>query len=1280
MGTTHTGIPQATTSASELATREPLSGSLEASLLLRIDRLVHQAERWVWIHAISSWLVTTLAAFGILMLLDIVFRWQDPGMRWLCWIAWLSLAVATPFWWLRRAWRFSSIAKSTRRERMSLQIERLFPAAKYKIASAVAFAQPEVTTNSTGQVPSTSDLSSGSTVLRRESMVHCYDLLCQLPIATAIDRRRPLAQVSLLVAVSIATLFAVAWQPTVFSIASSRLLTPWRDFSWPRINRLQFVELPKVVAAGEDLPLRVIDSNGQLPSRISVEIQWPSPTNPTETPNTEALDMKIVDEVAQLSLPGTSLSSEGTNNKLLIRATGGDDNSMAWQEILIAKVPQIKSFSIHIEPPEYCGQTATDVSGQAVRVLAGSRITIRGEWTNAVKTAAIDRWTSIRTEADQTVGTAATNRSTQNALAAAADNNARIRLLNENIEFVVAANPAGTQLATASDAPVGIVVNSPTEIAIRWQSLDGIEVVGPKWNIQTVPDRAPTIALTKPLDEQPITPTASVPVAATVNDDLGLRKISLHWQWIGSKGAETGKESESEILWESTNSSLAETPGTNSAIQQTLDQIWQLPATATSEGISAMTLWIEAVDSGNQVGLSKKITLRFTTPEQTLSELAQRQADVRNKIEQALQQQREASLPVLSGMGVLERNGNLQQEDRDALQSAARNQKNLRNALTQSNNSVKENLNSIAEQLKANNLADSDLARENQQLLDNLRALDEQDLASAQQTLAKSNQLANDLARDDSSPGDIKQQLTDQLTQSKTAQTKITDSLQNMLDTLARSESLRQSQSELSSIARKQRELHERTEQLQRSTLLDPNASGLSSERTRVEVTQNELAREIERIQQQLREDSAALKDKAPELASNTAQLADELDKALITTKMREAKDAILKNNFDSALQEQQGVLDSLSTILDQSEQASQPTLSQLEQALSGAQQALSSLANEQQSLADSIADRNDPSSQKKQEQQTQQSNIRSRTEQVAQQLEPWLGENSLEDLLQAAEDQRQAESALQEDQQEQAEQSSQNAANRLQQSSDLLEEMTLEIQQESIADQLQQLRPLVERLYREEADLADDSSASWNGWDDNIKSEIKSRGDIPADVQQSLDLVSRQFAARQLTLRQLLARADGELSKLPAFELVTDAILADMDQAVAGFERSQYDDTALPAVQSAQKKLGQLQEAIAEAKPEDNADESTDEKQPEETEDAEDQQPPSRAPLASLKLLRSLQQDLLNETQELSQSGQARDLTASQQRRLTQLAELQQKLAEQVEALADEMGRDKQL
>ena len=294
----------------------------------------------------------------------------------------------------------------------------------------------------------------------------------------------------------------------------------------------------------------------------------------------------------------------------------------------------------------------------------------------------------------------------------------------------------------------------------------------------------------------------------------------------------------------------------------------------------------------------------------------------------------------------------------------------------------------------------------------------------------------------------------------------------------------------------------------------------------------------------------------------------------------------------------------------------------------------------------------------------------------MVQQLENLLGESSIEDLLQAVEDQQTAEASLQEAKQSEAEKSAQDAADRLQRTADMLEDLSLEIQQENIADQLQRLRPLVDRLYSEEAQLATDSNSSWNQVDPALKDSLAKRANIPEDARIAFEQTAREYAARQLALRQLLARAENELRVLPAFQLVTEAILADMDQAVAGFERSQYEETALPAVDAAQRRLKQLQEAIAESKPQEDQPPEENENENETPEDAQTQ-PPSRAPLASLKLLRSLQQDLLRETQELEETSQSNELSAAQQRRLSQLADLQQKLAEQVEKLANEIGRN---
>lgn len=1242
--------------------------SVEASSLLRqIDQLLIQSERYVWLHAISTWLATSLLSLGILASCDALFRWQDPGMRWLCGTLWLISTLVCGFWWLRRAKRFGALTKPQRRERMCLQIERLFPNARYEVASAIAFAQQ---LESRGASATSTD-AAGSSQLKLESIQRCHKLLQELPLQQCLDRRQPWRQFLLFALLATTALLTYFLAPNTFSLATQRLLAPWQALNWPRINQLQFVDLPQVAPAGEELSVRVIDANDQLPPKVQLEIQWPNQSNSPDRVRSETLEMKIASDTAQLSLPGSSLTPDGAQNKLRLRAKGGDDQTMPWQEIILADVPQLRSYTIAIEPPAYSGQANTEVTAASVRVLAGSRIQIRGEWSSAVQSATVDGWNVLPTS-----HVASSSDNIQAAPPPITSSDAVVvNLQNESTRFVLTASPQNSPLALSTTASPGVPIYQTTEFSIRWKSLDGIDVVGPKWTIQTIPDRIPTIELVKPLNEQPVTPNATIPLEAVVADDLGLEDISLHWKWVGSKGTDVAKDSQQEALWPLTDSTPANAER-NTSLSQKIERQWTIPSNGSSEGITGLTLWVAAHDNAGQSAESRPITLRFTTPEQTLSELAQQQTDIRNRIEQAIQQQRDAALPVTSGLELLQNNSELQQQDRDALQSSARNQKNLRSALTQDRNSVKATLQSIAEQLNANNLTDSPLAQENQQLLDRLIQLDNTALSAAQQSVTRASQLANDAARRESSQ-DVTQELVNQLSDSNSNQNKIIADLQLMLDSLSRTESLRQSQSELMDVARKQRELHERTEQLQRSALLTPNSPGLTSERTRIEVAQSELARETERIQQQLRNDSEALQKSAPQLAENSAKLAEDLEAADLSSKMREARDAVQTGSFDDALAQQQTVMDAMASILEQTSQSTQPTLGQLEQALRGAQEALSNIANQQQTLSDSIADRNNPSEEKRASQITSQAKLRANTEQLTEQLEDWLGENSLEDLLQAAEDQQTAESALQAGKQSEAEQAAQDAANRLQRTSEMLEDMKLEIQQENIADQLQRLRPLVDRLYSEESQLATNSKDTWANIEPEVKDALSNRQDIPKDKQQAIEQTAREYAAQQLALRQLLARADADFKLLPAFELVTEAILADMDQAVAGFERSQFAETALPAVDAAQRRLKQLQDAIAESKPQPENPPENEEPEQENTEQAPSQTP-SRAPLASLKLLRSLQQDLLQETQELAETSQKDELTATQQRRLSQLADLQQKLAEQVEALANEIGRER--
>lgn len=1251
-----------------------LASQFERSLIALIDRLVFKSQCLAWLHAISSWLAMAGIGFIVLATLDAILRWQDPGMRWLCFGFWFALVALSGYWWLSRAWKFTADNPSAKRERLSLQIERTFPATRYRIASAIAFAQDSLSLESPSAAESAStrpsQIAGDSPTLRHESMQIAERLLReQQDLDKCLDRRQSLVRFAILLTLLLLGGILTSWQPHLAQLATARLLSPWRDIQWPKQHNLQFANLPKVIPSGEDLNIEVVDANNRLPVKIQLWIRrlTDSGAEPPEIA-IEKLDMNMAAERASLVLPGKSLDQSQGINKLLLRATGGDDTSMPWQEIIVANVPQLKNFSIRIEPPAYSGQSISEVTGQSVRVLTGSRILLSGQWTSSVAEAAIDRWTTTATDTDST------HRDSQET----PDKSASIpsiEISQNGTSFQIGEQRSAVAFVTSASDLAGFTVTEPSELVIRWRTKEGLEIRSPKWTFQTIADRAPIVDLLKPTDEQLVVAGTELRLQASATDDLGLKEISLKWLLNDSSITPTESSPSSERIWALDEQATAELQS-QSSLQQAIDSTWRLPDESQIGTANSLTLWLEAVDSANQNTESRKVTLRFASPEQTLTELAADQADIRTKIEQALQQQRDARLPIVSTLEVLNQNGTIQQEDRDALQGAARNQRNLRNLLTQNDSSVKEGLEAIAEQLSANDLLDSDLARENAQLIEELQNLDEQQLQLAQQSIAEATQTANSLADNQELSKDDATGLSQQLMKTGDTQAAIEGRLQNMLDSLSRSEGLRQSQDDLRNIVRKQRDLRERTELLQRATMLSPSADDLQSEKTRIEVAQGELAREVERIQTNLQNNSAELQSDAPQLADSTAELADNLSQAGISSNMREAKEAVAQNNFESALERQQTAIDSLANALDQTEQAGQTTLGQLEQAIESAQNLAEQLSGQQQALANEISASSNNSENATNLQQEQQRTVRQETEKLAEQLQSLVGQNSRTELEEAIKEQIATEKSLAGNQPNEATTSSRNAADRLNEAAERLEEMTLQLQQESIADRLQQLRPLIDRLVQEEDALTGDATRSWQDMDDTLKSQLASGTPLSDEIQSQVDQQSRQYAARQLAVRQLLARSTGEFSKLPAFRLATDAILADMDQAVAGFERQQYAETAIPGVTSALKKLQQLQNAMAEAAGNDSENPEQNQNQEEPTDEA---QPPSRAPLASLKLLRSMQMDLLEETAALAKLQDNGELPPTQQRRLGQLAELQERLAEQVETLANEIGQSQQ-
>jgi hypothetical protein len=1277
-----------------ISTSDPLS-SQQSLLLEKVDRLANRAERWVWIHAISSVLLLSLSVLATLILLDVWFRWQEPGMRWLCWFVWVAVTVAAAIHWLRRARHFSSLSMDSRRERMGMQIERTLPETRSLIASAIAFASENSQSTSSHASPhessetantSTRSSQAGSMALRNQTINQAARILASHDLSRCLDRRRPFRQLLLALLTLAGGLLLILLQPSLCQTALLRLLSPWTQVAWPQVHQLRFVDLPKVIPAGNDLEVRVVDSHGSLPEDIQLALRR-SPEATGEP--AEIMSMKVNQQEALLVLPGSSLVTEAASSRISLRAFGGDDQNMPWQEIVVATVPQLKSFSLRITPPPYSGQSPTEVTGQSIRVLAGSRVVVQGEWTSPVQSASIDRWASMEpvTTANNSSGNSSSPPSTLADSTTTKDHSSKVndlransdpeqpvvQLLNPANRFAIGTKRASVTFIQGTRSIEGLLIEQSMELSLRWKSMEGLEVTGPKWNFQAIADRPPTINLVTPEDATPVTPGADIQVQAESSDDLGLESIRLQWVFAG--GDEN--EAKSEELW---SSSKIETSAKNSSSetfrkQVSLDQLWRIPQLSELKSNPSLIVWLEAIDSAKQVSKSRRVTLRFSTAEETLAELAQRQAAIRPKLEQALQQLRDASLPVTSSMEVLERSGQLQQADRDALQSALRNQKNLRNALVESEASVKQTLESISKQLQANHLDESELAKENNRLADELTRIDREEIKSAIDNLQSASQSANDLARQNEPiPNETNsQKLAQSLQNTADKQASAAKDMQQLIDSLSQSEGLRQAQAELQTLARKQQELQERTEQLQRQMVLDPTAKELGAERTRVEVSQNELAREVERIEQQLRDASEALQENAPQLAENSQKLADDLVQSEVSSKMREATSAVSENRLDRALQQQQEAIEALADSLNQTRDLSQPSLSDLEEALAEAMKSSEQLTEQQQQLADELkksANSTTNSPENRSEQAKAQQQLRDRTERLQREVESMLGSAATEQLQSAEQEQKQAEESLTNDQPAEAGQAAQQAADALRDATEQLSDTTMELQQEAIADRLQALRPLVERLYREENDITSKAGEQWKQFAENNRPEDNS--EIPEAEKTQLDTASRQFAAQQLALRQLLARSTPELAKLPAFQLAADAILADMDQAIAGFERSQFEETALPAAESAQRQLAHLQEALAQSAPNESPEESA--ANPEEAaNEAQQQEGDFGAPLASLKLLRGLQRDILAETEKLHNIRTQNPLNASQQKRLNQLADLQQKLAEQVESLVRE-------
>ncbi len=638
----------------------------------RVRRVASQARQLVRLYGIG-WFVACVGLAALTVgAIDYLVRFEDVGIRVICFI----ILCATAAWSFARfvivAWRYRCSELQAARH-----IERYYPALDDRLTSAVAFAAEAL-----------GDDDAGSIELRRAVIAETEAATEALDFERCFDRRQPMrALVAALFSIgAIAILFWVD-SPSV-SLAARRMLVPWSHHPWPRWHVLQWQDTPTRLAVGQDFEARLTDANGRLPDRVEIHYWFEGDSlAEVQTFSMQPLGDRMVHRLAGIARP------------FRYRATGGDDQKMPWTALSLVEPPRIIEREVELHPPAYAGLATRRVDG-SFQALIGTRATVRVRTSKPLSAA----WLETDTMHD-----AAT---------------VELQLDDDRRGFAL------------NDAEADWTIVRSGSYGFRLFARDGLDVGVPdQWEVHAIRDLPPTVSLRRPATDLRITAAAQLPIEAIVKDDLAVRRVELHFVRSTAVDQEAEHfslwDGSDQVVAESGRA----TSDGDQGMQRTVKQRWDLTRIPSMKPGEWIDFSVTAIDYKQQVGESATRRLTFISNEELQERIAQRQSELLAEIAEVLRLQRSTHAQVADLKIQVREASNLEQEDADQLQVAELNQRQVRQRLGHPSDGVAAQIVGLIDEARNNRLEDSELLTRLQQFHHTIQQLNRGALAAIQHPL-----------------------------------------------------------------------------------------------------------------------------------------------------------------------------------------------------------------------------------------------------------------------------------------------------------------------------------------------------------------------------------------------------------------------------------------------------------------------------------------------------------------------------------------------------------------
>ncbi|MGA2256852.1 MAG: hypothetical protein ABSG53_19550, partial [Thermoguttaceae bacterium] len=1071
---------------------------------------------------------------------------------------------------------------------VALHLEACFPSVNGHLASAVEFLrQPE------------DDAMAGSAAMRRAAIAQATAASEDLDFDAVIDRRSALrsalaALTVVLLAAGISVVDAAAART-----ALARLAFPLGTADWPQRTHLALRQplKPIVVVRGQALEVEVYDTqDAPLPSDCRIHYRF------------RDVQGRLKEETEPMQLLSNKMVARRENviSPLEFCFTGGDDRNMHWTEVQVIEPPAIRSLTLRITPPSYTNWPEEERAATTTRpLLAGSRVQLTGKATKRLKPASEMRFDD--------------------------GHMLPIEIDGDGVTFHVG-KPSARALA---EPPHELIVQKSTGYSFHLIDVDGVPGGGDEsWQFRVLTDAPPIAMIEQPGSDLFVTERAVVSFRVRARDDMALRQVLLV---VSLTDAKATKEKTIPLLQgpdkpsQSSSSAFGEA---TTGDQATIDRTVELSEFQLAPGMQ-LTCQAVASDYHAQTSRSDPRVLTVITPNQLLERMAVRQSQILGELARVLQLQRDARSQVRMLEIRLQETTGLEQADIDRLQAAEFNQREVVRSLTSRSDGLPMLVLSLLADLENNRVDNPDFQRRLAGLLTEFDHLQREHLPLIGTELTAT--IKGSQVRLQSSPRlagrDAESEL--HLANAGEHQQQVVASLEGLLARLRQWDDYRRFHREVVQLLRDQEETARKTAALGAQTvgrdLKELSAQELADLKIRAE-HQFELARRETRLEEEMEQTVATLGQSDPLAAGTLTDAVAEARRLAIAADMSTAGGKIRNNGLGLAPADQQRILQNVQEVLDILANNRPQELERLARKLGETERDLNALCKRQEGLRRKIDESVEPSGRQlpRNEKQKaelqklarQQEELQQQAQQFGRRLERLLAEEAANATDKAAGRMEQARRAGDAGDGQGASREAQEAENALNDASRLLRQKRFEIEAQLAMEQQARVQDAIKHIHRQEERIAAETREF---------AELERAGTLTRTQISSL----LELAHQQALLRDETGRVAQSLGPVNIFRVALEVAIDEMGRVSVLLQRRQTGPTTQRAEQNAIDRLKLILTAIEgeeSGKPAsgDDPGKMANGNDPgNQGGDNRNAEPRGVLPLAQLKLLKLLQEDL---------------------------------------------------